>query len=156
MGATHRLWVEQLEERVLLSVSSEFLAGALTVDTDAEDSIEVTELDGSVLVNGTNPGGSAEPVAAADVTSIAVTASGDYANIIDLSGVTPDVFTSLGSVSIDAGEGKDEVFGSAFDDVVAGGPGDDRIWGGRGNDYLDGGEGNDTIAGGAGEDTEIA
>jgi hypothetical protein len=59
--------------------------------------------------------------------------------------------SSAGS-TIDAGEGKDLVYGSSGSDTIVGGQGNDEIWGGGGNDLLKGGSGNDSVKGGAGED----
>jgi Ca2+-binding RTX toxin-like protein len=79
---------------------------------------------------------------------------------------------SVGSISIDAGAGADQVLadpavpafyanggpgndslsGGSFNDTLTGAAGSDVILGGTGNDRLNGGGGNDTLDGGAGAD----
>lgn len=54
-----------------------------------------------------------------------------------------------------AGEGVDDVTGSAQSDSLYGEAGNDTLRGGAGNDILDGGTGDDTLVGGAGNDTLI-
>ncbi len=70
-------------------------------------------------------------------------------------------FRCTGDVSMNGGDGRDSLRGSASDDVLIGGRGhdriegrngDDRIRGGRGNDKVDGGEGRDKVSGGSGND----
>ena len=85
-------------------------------------------------------------------TGLAVTATGFTAGqdlYLDAGGVN-------GTVSIAAGIGDDELYGSssaiAFD-TLSGGDGDDQIYGQGGNDVLNGNEGADIIVGGAGADT---
>lgn len=55
-------------------------------------------------------------------------------------------------VDVDAGNGKDHVVGSLFDDVIDGGNGRDRLFGDAGDDSLLGGNGMDKLDGGAGDD----
>ncbi len=50
-------------------------------------------------------------------------------------------------------DGNDTISGGAGDDLLYGGAGNDSVAGGDGDDTLDGGDGNDTLDGGAGFDT---
>ncbi|MCA9181219.1 MAG: FG-GAP repeat protein, partial [Planctomycetales bacterium] len=54
---------------------------------------------------------------------------------------------SIGALTIDGGDGNDQLFGGVLDDTILGGPGADYISGGDGNDQLDGGGDNDLIVG---------
>ncbi|MHC4592466.1 MAG: hypothetical protein ACYS8L_07210, partial [Planctomycetota bacterium] len=147
MSRRRSLRLEPLEQRLLLSVASVFDAGTglLAVNADGADDIFLTVEDDNVLVNGANPGGAVDPVAAADVTGVEVVAAGDFANTVDLSGLSPSSFTALVSVSADGGGGADTLIGSPFSDNLNGGAGDDVLWGGAGDDVLDGGDGTDTV-----------
>lgn len=51
-----------------------------------------------------------------------------------------------------SGDGNDQLFGSAADDLFNGGGGDDILRGHRGDDTLTGGAGNDVLRGGRGDD----
>ena len=53
---------------------------------------------------------------------------------------------------INAGQGRDTVYGQGGDDFIVGGKGKDVLNGGGGNDDLRGNNGTDTISGGAGND----
>jgi hypothetical protein len=57
---------------------------------------------------------------------------------------------------LDGGEGNDEIFGGAGDDLLLGGGGSDRLTGAAGNDFLAGGQGTDRIVGSAGHDVLVA
>ena len=48
--------------------------------------------------------------------------------------------------------GEDQLFGNSGNDNLAGGEGHDLLDGGKGNDQLNGGSGNDTLVGGSGDD----
>ncbi len=69
-------------------------------------------------------------------------------NIIDASGF-------IGSVTLRAGGGSDEVIGSPFIDFLFGGLGNDTVSGNAGNDVLRGESGDDSIVGGTGNDRLI-
>src|SRR5439155_22875777 len=91
----------------------------------------------------------------ADVTALVITASGNFGNTIDVTGVDASLdFSSLASLTVNAGAGNDTVEGSdTFGDVLNGGTGNDKICGGGGDDKITGGGGNDTLSGDAGNDT---
>lgn len=55
-------------------------------------------------------------------------------------------------ISVDGGNGKDRISGSAGSDMLIGGNGKDTLSGGLGRDTLLGGNGKDTLEGGAGDD----
>jgi Ca2+-binding RTX toxin-like protein len=57
------------------------------------------------------------------------------------------------AATIDAGAGKDTVYGSIGDDSIIGGIGADSLVGADGNDMINGDSGEDIISGGAGDDT---
>ncbi len=147
--------LESLECRNLLSVSSVFAGGLLTIDVDDVDNVELTVDSGTVLINGAAPTNTNSPggdVLAADVVEIRVTAVGDFANRISLENVTSADFTSFQNATINGGGGNDTLFGTQFDDWLFGESGDDVVRGGDGNDLLLGGEGDDQLFGGEGND----
>jgi Ca2+-binding RTX toxin-like protein len=139
--------IESLDSRLMLTVTTIFNAGALTVTSDAADDITIaTDTSGNVTVNGNSDPTGNGAFSASTVTSIGVTGgAGD--NAIDLAGVTTAAFTSLTSVSVDGGDGNDEIGGSEFDDSLNGGAGDDQIAGRGGDDTLIGGTGADNLIG---------
>jgi Ca2+-binding RTX toxin-like protein len=100
-----------------------------------------------------------------DVVSITVTATGPFANTIDLSTLAAADFPSLTSVFLDGGDGNDHLVGSSFaermdgggdSDDMKGGGGNDELSGGSGDDMLRGEDGADTLNGGAGNDRLVA
>lgn len=129
---------QTLEPRLMMSVTAAVDGmGALTISSDAADSIAITVdgVTGNVLINGVDPGSGA--ALATSITSINITGDAG-ANTINLSGVTAAAFTALtdGSVVISAGDGIDTITGSEFADTITGGAGDDAIDGGLGADVL--------------------
>ncbi|MEZ6063753.1 MAG: hypothetical protein R3C19_25680 [Planctomycetaceae bacterium] len=128
---------QQLEDRTLLAVTSVFAGGTLTVTADAADNIVVTGSGGDVKINGSDPDSGA--VSASAVDFIEVTAIGDFANTIDMSGVTAaDGFSSpVLSLRLAAGAGDDFVIGSPFQDSIDGGDGNDLLTGGAGDDQYE-------------------
>jgi hypothetical protein len=147
------LRLESLEQRQMLAITSSVTGGLLTISANAADNIAVTEVGGNVLINGANPGSGA--ATAASITGINITATGNFANTINLSGVTAAAFANIpatGGVTVDAGPGIDAVVGSERGDSIIGGAGDDSITGGDGNDTLVDADGTDALIGGAGDD----
>ena len=134
------------------NVTLDFTGGALTVTATAGASIEIGASGGQVVITVDGQvDSSLGSIAASSVTSIAVVGSAD-ADAIDLSGVDGADFTSLTSVSVNAGDGNDVVTGSSLADMLAGEGGDDTVSGGDGDDMLRGGAGRDVMDGGAGND----
>ncbi len=150
--------VEQLEDRLLLSVAALFVGGELFVSSDAGDSIAIrqnaTSLRVEVVANGLLLG-TAPHVPTSTVTSIVVK-GGDAANNIDLSLVDNLTYPSLASIRVDGGNGDDTILGSpTYGDSLLGGDGIDVIDGQGGNDTLNGGDGRDSITGGDGNDSLV-
>ncbi|HAB13823.1 MAG TPA: hypothetical protein DCE47_19255, partial [Planctomycetaceae bacterium] len=156
--------VEALEDRTLLSVTSLFVNGLLSVTATSGESIRITtdttlnavvEVDGEIDTN-------LPQVLAADVEQIEVI-GGDGDNVIDLIDVRSAIFSHTDpgtgdpiTISINGSDGQDTIDGSTdLDDVILGGDGDDVIRGGTGNNHIDGGDGNDNLSGGAGNDNLI-
>jgi len=159
--------VQVLEERAYLSASTLFSNGELSiVIEEGNDSVAVgtsptniTQV--QVLVNGV-PDTSLPALQASDVERLTIIGS-DSENLIDLTGVTPAVFTfvDIGTgnplqITVDADNGDDTIIASdGFDDTLDGGDGNDviTISSGLGNLTIFGDDGNDTITGGSGNDT---
>ena len=166
----HRGVAEVLEDRTLLSVTSLFFNGDLTVVSDADDAIVIREdpvQPGRVEVLVGNPvGGTITYVADTSVGALdantvqtILVRGGDDGNTIDLGdaqglgGVDTAVYTSLTSVVIEGGNGDDTITGTInFSDVIASGDGDDVVTVGASSSTVDGGDGNDTITGGPASD----
>ncbi|CAK7053264.1 MAG: hypothetical protein DELT_01099 [Desulfovibrio sp.] len=66
-----------------------------------------------------------------------------------------DIIGSSGADTIYGGDGVDTINGGAGNDVIYGGAGNDTLNGGLGNDMIYGGAGNDILTGGAGNDTFV-
>jgi len=134
-AARHRQ-IELLEDRTLLTVVSAFdgATGQLSVDIDAADDVFITAAAGQVLVNGADV--DTGVLFAEEVTTIHVTAAGDFPNVIGLSNIDPFLFGGLNSVTLEGGEGDDEF----IVDMTAGAlalPGGIHVFGGDGgNDLL--------------------
>src|SRR5262245_16893854 len=86
------LSVEQLENRVVLAVTSSVANGLLTVTSNAADAISITSSSGNLKVNGADP--DTGTATSSSITGIQVT-GGAGANSVDLSGVLSAAFTSL-------------------------------------------------------------
>ncbi|MCH2590378.1 MAG: hypothetical protein MK004_18080 [Planctomycetales bacterium] len=156
--------VEALEDRTLLSVTSLFVNGLLSVTATSGESIRITtdttlnavvEVDGEIDTN-------LPQVLAGDVEQIEVI-GGDGDNVIDLTDVRSAIFNHTDPVtgdpmpiSINGSDGQDTIDGSTdLDDVILGGDGDDVIQAGTGDNHIDGGDGNDNLSGGAGNDNLV-
>jgi len=149
--------IESCETRVMLTISSTFAGGVLTVASSGADTITLgADLNGNVTLNGgtlsANVGGSNASVSAANVTSLVIN-GGTGNNAINLSGVTAASFTSLTQVSVHGGNGNDTITGSDFAELITGDNGNDRIIGNGGADTCTGGTGNDRISGNVGDDS---
>lgn len=134
---------------------------AVQISADSSGKVVVT-VDGVDSVQTTN---------SVEVTSLTITASGNFANRIDLQGVTQLDFGNLTDISVNGGSGNDVLIGSELTDTLFGGSGNDAllglggddslrgggnadvVLGGTGNDSLDGGINNDTLSGEGGNDT---
>ncbi|HAA48652.1 MAG TPA: hypothetical protein DCE43_02970, partial [Planctomycetaceae bacterium] len=152
---------EQLEDRTLLSVTSLWLDGELSVRSDSNDSITIESNTAQQVVVKANGvvDSSLPPIAASDVRAIIVE-GGDLDNRIDLRGVSASAFSYIDpltgnpmSITIDGQNGDDVIYGSAgFGDAISGGDGDDFIDGREGDDVINGDDGDDSIYGQDGDD----
>jgi Ca2+-binding RTX toxin-like protein len=141
-----RLVLDPLDHRVLPAAA--LANGLLTIDgTEGRDVIVLRHIKDQLSVRGQLidlNGTLVKSVPVASVTQIAVAtgAGDDYINLAKAKVPT----------SINAGEGKDFIFGGVNDDVILGGGGNDRITGMHGNDVIFGGMENDRLVGGRGND----
>jgi RTX calcium-binding nonapeptide repeat (4 copies) len=108
--ARQRLAFESLENRRLLTVSSNFLAGALMISLSSNDDIALSTAGGNVKLafdgmTGLDPDSGA--LFAGNVQSIVITGIGNFANTIDLTGVNKSDFSSLVNIALDGGGGSD-------------------------------------------------
>jgi hypothetical protein len=101
---------ERLEDRRVLSVTSSFLAGTLSINLTANDTVALSAVGGNVQlsingIGGFNPDSGV--LQAANVNAIVVTATGNFANTIDLTSVNKSDYSALLTVSLNAGAGDD-------------------------------------------------
>lgn len=161
--------VECLEARVVPAVNITN-AAAFVVNITGSETVEIGVTNGGKVIVRVNRVDSVQTTDAAEVTSLTITASGTFANRIDLQGVTANAFGSLSDISVNGGNGNDVLIGSELvdtlnggngndtllglgaDDSLIGGSNDDVLIGGADNDQLNGGSGNDTLSGEAGSD----
>ncbi len=134
-------WVETLESRLVLSVTTGFstAGGTLQINADNNDDITVTvDSSNRVLVNGLFVDNGGLPLLAIDtqLAVLDVRATGNSSNVINLSGVTINAVQHPLIVRVNAGGGADMITGSEFADRLDGGGGLDRLHGGDGNDIL--------------------
>ena len=132
----------------------DFVSGRLLVFVNAGESVTVTCPGVSAVLNlGAIP---TSPLCA-DVTGVTIVASGSFANIVDLSGMTAAKFTSLSTtyalptprtanstavpIYVDLGAGSDTFTGSELSEVVIGGSGTDTVNANNGTDtYIQSGD----------------
>lgn len=120
------------------AVTSTFASGTLTVTVDAADDVAVTVSGGNVKINGADPSSGA--VAASAINALSIVTTGDFANHVDLTGMSAATFPGLasGGIVVNVGEGADEVDGSPLPErVTAASDGD--------ADDFDGNGGTDAI-----------
>jgi Ca2+-binding RTX toxin-like protein len=112
---------ETLEHRTTPTASAVFTpsaAGAATgkmvITIDNADSVVFgTSPDGNFVLNGSVVATPATTnVKSANVQEIAITATGAFSNLIDLSGLVPHAFTGLTVLSVSAGDGDDAIVAS--------------------------------------------
>ena len=115
MRSPYRFAAERLEDRWLLAITSAFDAetGQLSVEVDGPDDVVITEVLGQVSTE--------------QVTSIVVSASGDFPNRFDLSFVDSVSFPALTRVIVRSGAGNDEILAPRVTGFLDGGAGDDTI-----------------------------
>jgi Ca2+-binding RTX toxin-like protein len=96
-------------------------------------------------------------ISASAITGIEAISSGGFTNVGFAATSGNDTLnfggmTTTGAITINAGEGNDNITGASGNDIIKGEAGTDTLNGGDGNDILDGGDGNDSLIGGAGDD----
>lgn len=140
-----------LPARAHAAVSATVASGALTIALDAADDATVACVSGAAKVNGANP----TPASACTaITQVKVTATGAFANGVDLSGVTnalgfTNVLEGAGGLTFDPGN----IGASGYGIIVSLGAGDDDYVGsndGQIFEVIEGETGDDTIAPGFG------
>jgi Ca2+-binding RTX toxin-like protein len=139
----------------LAVVTSEVVAGVLTVTSDEQDDrigIRCAK-SGEVGVNGASPGSG--PVVCTSITSIDVFGGGGL-DEIRLGQIDPTTFTSLTVVSVDGGPEGDDIVGSPIEDTIMGGDGNDAITIQTLDDVVDGGLGRDGVSVDVGGVVEIS
>lgn len=166
-GASHTTATESLEQRTLLTVSTLFADGELSVVIDEGDDDIAVLIDPNVpgnvqvTINGVADG-SLPPILANSVEALTIVGS-DSENTIDLTGVSNldfgfvDPITNLPlQISVDAGNGDDVIIApDGFTPTLNGGNGADMIMPSTGNGALiiNAGDGADTVVGGLDGDT---
>ncbi len=129
----------------------------LSVFIDGNDSVSVRRgATGNVEVLGNGVVVNSVPnIAANTLTGLLVDGS-DTNNVIDVSSMTATQFPVLAGITLDGGNGNDQLIGSnSFGESLLGGDGNDTVTGNDGNDTLSGGHGNDSITAGNGNDTVL-
>jgi Ca2+-binding RTX toxin-like protein len=124
-------------------VTSGVEGGVLTVTSDADSDVIVVGCtdEGQVSVNGADP--DSGPATCAIITSIVVM-GGPGDDTVNLRRVRAGTFSTLETVTVDAGDGEDRVTGSQIVDTIAGGADHDVVIADpSAGDILDGGDGGD-------------
>jgi hypothetical protein len=143
-----------------VTITSVFADDFTFTSDNNSDNITITCQGGFVhyVEGNTNPLTNGQPVPCADLTDLTLIGNGGNDGL-NVSALTPAVFTSLSGTTLDAstssGSDTDSVSGSGLDDVitasandaVTGGAGDDEITGGK---QVNGGDGDDVMADGTG------
>ena len=155
--------IEQLGERIVLSVTASFSlgAGVLSVFGDNRDNNIVVSRDaaGQILINGgsVSIAGGVPTVANTALIQVLGQAGDDQVSLDEANGALPpaNLFGGDGNDTLTGGSGNDMLFGQAGNDTLLGKAGIDQLFGGDGNDILTGGAGNDSVFGEAGNDRMI-
>ena len=124
------------------AVSHTFVMNALTIATTAGEAVQVGCSGGETTLGGVALASPAVPCT--DVQSLTVNAAGT-GSTLDVSGVTPALFTSIPSVTVNGTGLGDVITGSPLPDALNGANGNDAITGGLGDDVVFGGNANDTL-----------
>ena len=118
----------------------------LTVTSDdGSDTITLAAAGGVLTVNGT------PTTLAANAAAQVVVNAGGGDDVVDAGALAQG---SYGSITVDAGPGRDAVTGGAGTDSLSGGLGNDRLVGFRGVDDVFGGEGDDVMVWNNGDNTD--
>ncbi len=133
------------------AITSHVTGRVLSVTGDAaNDTVDITCMNGNVKVNGANPDDG--PAACAELAGISVTTFAGT-DQIDLSAVTASAFPRMNEPSVYSGPDDDTVTTSPVGSFANAGDGNDTLVGRGGPDRLTGGDGNDDLRGGGGVDT---
>ncbi|HZZ27962.1 MAG TPA: hypothetical protein VFE46_08140, partial [Pirellulales bacterium] len=94
----------------MLSVTSNFFSGTLTLNLTAADAVALSAVGGNVQltingISGFNPDSGVQ--SAAGVKSIIITATDNFDNTIDLTSINQTDYSSLVSINLDGGDGND-------------------------------------------------
>jgi Ca2+-binding RTX toxin-like protein len=149
--------IERLENRRLLSVTTSFTGGVLTVTGDADANhiyIFRSGTDNSQLVV-RSADVNIRTVTYAEVASITVNLLGGADTLATAENVVKPMNVSGGEGDdrLQTGGGNDTVHGNAGNDTINGSAGNDSLFGDDNNDTMDGGSGADSFNGGGGFDT---
>lgn len=155
-----RLSLEQLDSRVVLSVSAVFdpSTGVLMVrGDDLDNQISVSrDAAGMLLVNGgaVSVSGGTPSVANTALVQMFGGGGNDHMSLDESNGALPNatLLGEAGDDTLSGGSGADTLIGGLGDDVLFGRGGIDFLFGGSGNDMLTGGDGDDQVFGEAGND----
>jgi hypothetical protein len=104
-SARRRAGFESLENRRVFAVTANVALGVLNISIDAGDAVAITASGADVKINGVDPLSGVELASA--IVQINLTTTGNFANTIDLTGITQGDFTTLALISLDAGDGSD-------------------------------------------------
>jgi Ca2+-binding RTX toxin-like protein len=140
--------IEQIESRRFLSASAVLSNAELRVAvvSSMNTRIEVSHSEGRISVHVQDEGA---------MRRVYVGTRRAISSIRIIGSAASDRITlgeGLRATTIEAGGGKDIVFGNAAENVIYGGEGNDSLVGGGGNDIIYGEAGRDTIYGGEGDD----
>lgn len=130
-----KLYVEQLEQREVPTVTANLVAGNLVLRGDAaDDTVNVSVIGGHVVV--TEDGLTTASFSQADVTSLTV-----------FSGRGDDDVTTTVPVKtfIDLGPGRDKANDFSRQGTIVGGDGDDQLYAILGANFIDGRRGRDRV-----------
>jgi Ca2+-binding RTX toxin-like protein len=149
--------IERLENRRLLSVTTGFAGGALTVTGDADaNNVSIvrggTENSQLLVRSGDTV---IRTVPYLEVNSITVNLLGGNDTLKTGENVVKPMTVSggEGNDNLQTGGGNDTVHGNAGTDTLKGSAGNDSLFGDDNNDTMDGGSGADSFNGGGGFDT---
>jgi hypothetical protein len=143
-----KLTLDELESRLAPSVTPGGSAADFQVDIDAADNVSFGRTD-NFKFRVTDDGQDLDiQQAASSIVQLTVTATGNFANTLDFTGMSPADFVSLTEVTVNSGGGNDTVLASLFAnniDTIDAGDGDDLIAVRSSGVTVQGGNGFDTL-----------
>ncbi len=153
--------IEQLDARVLPSVTALFTSGVLSVFGDSTDNTIAISRNaaGTILVNGgaVKVLGASPTVSNTSLIQVFGQSGNDTISLNEANGSLPkaNLFGGTGNDTIIGGSRNDQIFGEAGNDTLLGKGGVDSLFGGAGSDTLTGGTGDDQVFGQADNDRMI-